>query len=274
MSEEQIKEALEQEELQNVVDEQEAQEEEHDELELNPVEQRAWDQGWRPEDQFEGNPDNWKTAGEYNLYGEMQEHVREAKAETRRKEAEFDSRIQSLNKLHEAQQAAAINDLKAQQRQAVEEADTAEFDRLQGQIDSHQTIEQAPVDPAKDPLIQAWEDKNPWVNDPDDEKGQQAIALYNIAAGRTGATVSSALAYAEEQLSKLYPSETPTNPRREMPSMTEQSSARPTGRRRSKELTMDDLTASERSEWQKFGNIMFSNEKDYLKAVADARKEK
>lgn len=273
MSEEQIKEALEQEELPNEPELE--QEEEHDDLpDLNPIEQKAWDQGWRPQDEFGGNPDNWKTAGEYNLYGEMQEHVREAKAETRRKEAEFDVRIENLNKLHEAQKTAAISDLKVQQRQAVEEADTAEFDRLQGQIEEHQKVEPTPnAEPAKDPLIQDWEDKNPWINDPESEKAQQAIALYNIAAGRPGATVKSALGYAEEQLAKLYPSETPTNLRREMPTMTEQSS-RPSGRRRSKELTMDDLTASERTEWQQFGSIMFSSEKDFLKTVADARKEK
>jgi len=271
MSEEQIKEALEQEELPN---EHEQEEEEEQLPELDPIEQKAWDQGWRPQDEFEGNPDNWKTAGEYNLYGEMQEHVREAKAETRRKEAEFDTRIQNLNKLHEAQKTAAISDLKIQQRQAVEEADTAEFDRLQGQIDEHQKVETIPdVEPAKDPVIQAWEDKNPWINNPDDEKAQQAQALWSVAAAKPGATAQSALDYVDINLAKLYPSETPTNPRREMPTMTEQS-ARPSGRRRSKELTMDDLTASERNEWQQFGSIMFTSEKDYLKAVADARKEK
>ena len=270
MSEEQIKEALEQEELQDVVDDQE----EQDELpELNPVEQKAWDQGWRPEEQFDGNPDNWKTADSYILYGEMQEQIRGVKHESSRKEAEFEARIQNLNKLHEAQQKNAIDSLKAQQRQAVEEADTAEFDRLQGQIDSHQTIESDPLAPAKDPVIEAWESANPWINDPSSEKAQQAQALWSVAASKPGATAQSALDYVDDQLSKLHPTETPTNPRREMPTMTEQS-ARPSGRRRSKELTMDDLTASERNEWQQFGSIMFSNEKDYLKAVSDARKEK
>ena len=270
MSEEQIKEALEQEEL---PDENEHEQEQEELPELNPAEQKAWDQGWRPQDQFEGNPDNWKTADSYILYGEMQEQIRGVKAESGRKEAEFESRIQNLNKLHEAQQKNAIDSLKAQQRQAVEEADTAEFDRLQGQIDAHQTVEQDPVTSAKDPVIQAWEDKNSWINDPNDEKAQQAQAFWSVAAAKPGATAQSALDYVDIQLAKLYPSETPTNPRREMPTMTEQS-ARPSGRRRTKELSMDDLTASERSEWEKFGSMMFANEKDYLKAVADARKDK
>ncbi len=197
------------------------------------------------------------------------------KNDSLRKEAEFEVRIQNLNKLHEAQKTAAINDLKVQQRQAVEEADTAEFDRLQGQIDVHQAEETIPdAGPAKDPVIQAWEDKNPWINDPNDEKAQQALAFWSIAAAKPGATAAQALNYVDGQLAKLYPTETPTNPRREMPTMTEQS-ARPSGRRgRSKELTMDDLTASERNEWQQFGSIMFTDEKQFLKTVADARKEK
>lgn len=270
MSEEQIKEALEQEEPQEAEEEQIEQEVLP---ELSPIEQRAWDQGWRPEDQFEGKPDNWKTADSYILYGEMQEQIRGVKAESWRKDAEHQADIVRLNQLHDARQKAAIDSLKAQQRQAVEEADTAEFDRLQGQIDSHQTVDQAEVVPAKDPVIQAWEDKNQWINDPNDEKAQQAQAFWSVAAAKSGATAQSALDYVDTQLAKLYPSETPTNPRREMPTMTEQS-ARPSGRRRSKELTMDDLTASERSEWEKFGSMMFANEKDFLKTVADARKDK
>ena len=163
MSEEQIKEALEQEEPQEVEEEQIEQEELP---ELSPIEQKAWDQGWRPEDQFDGKPDNWKTADSYILYGEMQEQIRGVKAESSRKDAQHEADIIRLNQLHDARQKAAIDDLKAQQRQAVEDADTAEFDRLQGQIESRQSFQQDPVTPAKDPVIQAWEDKNSWINDP------------------------------------------------------------------------------------------------------------
>lgn len=73
-------------------------------------------------------------------------------------------------------------------------------------------------------------------------------------------------------MAKLYPEmQTPSNPRREMPTMTEQS-RRPAQRGRNKELTMNDLTADERQQWQMFGSSMFKDEKTFLKAVADARK--
>ncbi len=111
------------------------------------------------------------------------------------------------------------------------------------------------------------------MNDPNSEKGQEAIALYNAAAMRPGATEQSALDYVDQRLAKLYPEEQqPVNPRLEMPTMTEQSTQRTTRQRGGKELTMNDLTAAERSEYEKFGRMMFKDEKSFLKTVADARK--
>lgn len=240
---------------------------------LTAAEQRAWNDGWRPEDQFEGNPENWKTAGEYNLYGEMQAQVREAKAETRRIQSQTEAQITSLNKYHEGKRQAELADLKAQQREAVDHADTERFDRLQTQIDEHQSP-LPDVDTGKAPEIAAWEaSQGEWINNPNDERTIQANAFYAIAAAKPGATYDSALKYVDDNLSKLYPEQKPqTNPRREMPTMTEQS-RRPAGRQRSgKELTMNDLTASERSDWEKFGSQMFTDEKQFLKSVADARK--
>lgn len=274
MSEDQIKQALEEESLGVVEDQQD--EEGHDndqeELNLSPIEQKAWNQGWRPQDQFEGNPDNWKTPEAYVLYGEMQEEIRAAKAESRRKEAEFEARIANLNKLHEAQTAAAIADLKAKQRQAVEEADSDEYDRLQTQIDQHEKASVTQTVPVqKDPEIAAWEARNPWIDEPGNEKAAVAQSLWSVAASKPGATAKSALDYVDAQLAKLYQDEIPSNPRRDMPTMTEQSK-RPQGRQRGRELTMNDLTSEEREQWTKFGHMMFKDQKEFLKAVADGRK--
>lgn len=275
MSEEQIQEALGQINESDIdqVDNQDSEQHQEEELNLSPIEQKAWDQGWRPEEQFEGNPDNWKTAGEYVLFGEMQQQINEVKAEQRRKDAANEARIANLNKLHEAQRAQAIEDLKAQQRAAVEVADTDEFDRLQRQIDNHKPVESTPAAPAKDPAIEEWEARNPWINDVESEKAQQAQAFWAVAGQKPGATAASALAYVDVQMAKLYPEESaPANPRREMATMTEQSRSQGRSRRGSRELTMSDLTRDEQMQWQQFGQAMFSSEKDFLKAVADSRK--
>jgi len=239
---------------------------------LSPTEQKAWDQGWRPEENFEGNPDNWKTAGEYILYGEFQEQLREEKSRTRRKEQEFDDRIANLNKYHDKKRESDIAALKVQQRVAVEEADTERFDQLQTEIDSHEAIEDD-VTPTVDPAITQWEKDNSWVMDANSEKAQQANAFFGIASSKPGATAASALAYVDEQIAKLYPEERQTNPRREVPTMTEQSRWPAPRSSKTRELTMNDLTNSEREEYKQFGSMLFSSDKDFLKAVADARKE-
>ena len=246
--------------------------------ELNAAEQKAWDGGWRPEEQFEGNPENWKTAREYNMYGEFQSQLRENKAESRRKEAEFDERLANSNKLHEARRKSEIDSLKAQRREAVEEADTDKYDKIQTQIDSHDTDTETTT-PTKDPVVAEWEAKNAWINDTGSEKYAQAQAAWSIAAGK-GMDNQAALDFVDSQLGKLYPEtqqeaqpEPQTNPRREAATMTETSTRRSPRQRGSKELTMSDLTRDEQKQWTQFGQEMFDDEKSYLKAVADARKE-
>jgi hypothetical protein len=271
MSEEQIAEALGagNEELPDNL-EQLVEDRQDEQPDLSPAEQKAWDDGWRPEDQFEGNPENWKTAGEYNLYGEMQTQVRDAKAESRRTQQEMDSRIASLNKLHAAQQEAAISDLKAQQRQAVEEADTDKFDRLQTQIEN--TVVEAPVAQPVDQDLAEWNAANTWISD-GSEKAQDTHGWYGRAMSQPGATTQSVLAYVNKRLTEVYPDQqAPTNPRRESATMTEQSRQPRQRQRNGKELSMNDLTASERGDYEKFGKLMFSTEKEFLKSVSDARK--
>jgi hypothetical protein len=271
MSEEQIAEALGagNEELPDNVDQLiEGQQEEQPDL--SPAEQKAWDDGWRPEDRFEGNPENWKTAGEYNLYGEMQTQVRDAKAETRRAQQDMDSRIASLNKLHSAQQKAAINDLKAQQRQAVEEADTVKFDQLQTQIEN--TVVEQPQAAPVDQDLADWNAANTWISD-GSEKAQDTHGWYGRALSQPGATTQSVLAYVNKRLAEVYPEQqAPTNPRRESATMTEQSRQPRQRQRAGKELSMNDLTAQESREYELFGKSMFKDEKQFLKSVADARK--
>ena len=242
--------------------------------ELSTEEQRAWDQGWRPEAEFDGDASRWKTAREYNMYGEHQQELRSLKEDQRRKNQDFDDRLVSVNKFHKAQMESKIKDLQSQQREAVESADTKEFDRIQTQIDDvkSQDAPVAPAAPTKDAVIVEWESKNSWIYG-DSEKASDAKAIFNsFQQSNPGATEGKALAYMDAKINKLYPPEQLTNPRREQPSMNERPSQQ-TPRRNNRDLSMNDLTNDERQGWSSFGQLMYKSEKDYLKAVADARKQ-
>lgn len=269
------------EEVEEIKEKDEIVELEEETLELTAKEQIAYDQGWRPEENFTGKDGNWKTAGEYIMYGEHQEQLREIKADQRKQASDFDNRISSLNKLHVAQTEAKIKNLKQAQREAVEDNDLEAFDKLETEI-KDQTDQQAKAaTPAatdsRPQEVVDWEANNPWINDANSKKVNDAQFYYKQAWDNPAlnGNYKAVFDYVDKQMAESHPSETPTNPRRSMPTNTEQSTRTTPRGGKSRALTMNDLTQDERSAWNQFSDAgLFSSEKEYLQAVTDTRKSK
>lgn len=239
--------------------------------ELSDIEQKAYDQGWRPKDDFEGPEGNWKSANQYVSDGEWLGKIKDLNQKMDAQARDFDDRLENVNKLNDARRDAEITALKKTQREAVEVADSAAYDDAQSKIeDLEKQADVAPVVPGKDPDIAAWESKNTWINEAGNEKAVVANGIWSTYTTQNpAATVQQALAHVDERIDKLYPSSTP-NPRRDAPNTSENSTRKP--QNKNKDLTMGDLTQSEQSEWNQHGQMMFKTEKAFLKAVKDARK--
>lgn len=241
-----------------------------EELQLSPIEQKAYDQGWRPQEDFSGDKDSWKTAREYVQYGEIMSLTKQNKKDNENLRRDFDERLENTNKLNEARRKSDIADLKKQQRDAVEMADSEAYDSTQKKIDDLEAqTEVTQSVPGKDPAITEWESNNAWINDPNDERAAVAQGIFtNYTAQNKGATIEQALAHVDGKINKFYPSDN-TNARRDAPNTTENVTRKPA--RRNKELTMNDLTSSEKQEYNMYGKSMFKTDKAFLKAVKDAR---
>lgn len=241
------------------------------EQEFSASEQKAYDQGWRPQEEFEGDEDNWKTAKEYNRDGEWLDKLKTERQRTDQMQRDFDDRLEASNQLHQARHKQELDSLKAKQREAVDLADTAAYDTATRQIDELKDQElptKAPQQKQQDPEITAWVDQNPWINDPNDDRTIMAQgALNQFQQSNPDGSISDAIKFVEERVNRLgKPS---GNPRRDQPNANE--NTRKPQQRRSRELTMGDLTPGEQSEWDKFGRTIFKTEKAFLKAVKDAR---
>ena len=239
------------------------------ELQLSDTEQKAFDQGWRPQADFEGPEDNWKTAKEYVRDGEFLATIRDLNKKVDSQKADFDQRLDNSNKLHEARKNKEIKDLIAQQRDAVRTSDTEAYDEAQEQINelNKTVIEDKPVTNDR-PVVNEWLAKNTWINDKSSDKADFANDTWNGYVTRNpNSSDVEALAHVESQLTKFYPANN-DNPRRNQQNSNETPAKR--GKRGSKALTMGDLTQDEQKEWSQFGS-MFKNEGDFLKAVKDAR---
>lgn len=237
--------------------------------ELSAVEQKAFDQGWRPEEDFSGPSENWKTPKEYIQAGEFMDQINALKGDMNKQQKSFDEQIVNVNKYNKAQTAAKIKELKAQQRESVELSDADGYDKAQLAIEDLQKEEiPEPAAQQTDSDIEDWNKKNPWFFEAG-EKSNDAKAFYNsYTDANPNATISQALAYLDKKINQVYPSSN-ENPRRNQPNSTESKSRRP--ERKSKGLTMGDLTASESSDWNLFASDMFT-EAEFLKTVADTRK--
>lgn len=238
---------------------------------LSDSEQKAFDQGWRPLEEFNGPEDNWKSAKEYIRDGEWMAKLKEKDQRLDKMEREFHDRVDNINKFNEAQRKQDIANLKAKQRDAVEMSDTEAFDSTQKQIDAleNQPVETKQAQPAADPDIAAWETKNPWINDLTDRRTAVAQGVFdNYGKQNPTATVAQALAHVDKEMSEIFPSNPKENPRRSQANTTENNNRRPA--RQGKELSMNDLTQDERNQWNQFGSMMFT-EKEFLKTIKDTR---
>ena len=249
----------------------EGQEEITQEIKFTPIEQKAYDQGWKPEDQFEGDKDNWKPAKEYVSYGKMVNQINDVKRLMNDQKSNFDSQLENVNKYHKATREAEIKKLKAGQREATKVSDLDTYDKNQEQID--QLEKEEPVKTveteSQPPEISAWIAKNSWFNDANDERGGVAESVWkNCLTKNPTWTNSQVLAHVDSRIESMYPT-TPTNPRRGQSNLSENNTT-PT-RKSSKSLTMNDLTPEERDSWNSFGEDLFKTKDNFLKTVAATR---
>lgn len=241
-------------------------------VKLSEIEQRARDQGHRPLEEFDGPEANWKTPEKYLQDGELINKIKSLQTRMDSQQQEFDTRLKNSNKLHKARQESEIKALKEEQRNAVIDSDTNKYDSTQKKIEDleSQTLDDEPVKGKSDPVMAAWEEKNPWINDDSDFKKRPVAqdVWSKFLKSNPEATTEQALIHVDAKLKEVFP-ENNTNPRREQQNTMENNN-RSSGNRKSKELTMNDLTQEERQEWDLFANDMFS-EKEFLKTVKDLR---
>jgi hypothetical protein len=241
--------------------------------EISPLMQEALDAGYKDKEAFVeagGDPEKHVSPHEFVRYGKLQKSMREQMRRFDQKEQEFEKRFEHLNQMHKTQMDLKISELKAQQREAVDEADGDKFDRAQTEIEKIQEQNTQPATTSdKHPSIVEWESDKEWINDEDDIRAQTAQGAWSAFFNKNpGGAVENALTYVDKQLAKLSPPP-PTNPLRDMPTATEQGK-RTSGKKRG--VTMDDLTHEEREMWRNGSEIWGGDQKAFLKSVEDSRK--
>lgn len=186
--------------------------------ELTPMEQRALEQGWVPQDEWQGDPDDWRPAKEYVDRGELLKSISELKRELRlQKEG-----VQEFRKHHEQVKELAykqaLADLRAQKKAALESGDADAVIEIDEQIadtrEKQKAVEapkpQTPQEPNE--VFVKWEQRNGWYRN---DRAMKAVAdeIARDLVNRGESDVSRILTEVDKEVRKAFPAKF-ENPRR------------------------------------------------------------
>ena len=154
------------------------------------IEIQAKAMGWRPEEEFKGDPGKWKDAETfvsdgYQILPILRERTKTMASKmdvTNQELAKTQGLLKTLTDHHkktdERAYERAMRDIKADQRKAVENQDIETYDKLDKALDDLEKPLETKGDPNVDPGFITWKDENPWYN----EKPSMAMFADSVAA--------------------------------------------------------------------------------------------
>lgn len=230
---------------------------------LTAAEEKAMEQGWVPQDEWEGDPEQWRPAKEFLDRGELFKKIEDQNRTIK----EFKRALEDLKghhaKTRDTEYKRALDTLKAQKVQAIEEGDAQSVVKIDDQIDlvkeeQRKLAAQAaePAVPELNPEFVAWTERNSWYErDTNMKIFADALGQRLAAAGKTPAAV---LAEVEKQVREEFPHKF-KNPNRDKPGSVEGSTNK--GGKANSDVVLSD---DERRVMQRFVRTGVMTEKEYL----------
>ena len=146
-------------------------------VETNPDVDKAVAGGWKPQEEWEGNPEDWVDAKQFNKNGEYIDHIKElssnykkAQKKLTKLEQDFGVLAEHHSKVREIEYKKAMTDLKTQKREALSSFDADRVMEIDDQIEElkdsqvKSTQQVTNKSQAISEELQEWIDENPWYN--------------------------------------------------------------------------------------------------------------
>lgn len=201
--------------------------------------EKAKQKGWAPIENWRGNPEDWVDAKEFlgreKLYSkihDLQKDIANIKNATQK---DFQVIAQHFSQMREVEYKRALDTLRAQRREAIQDGDLERADELEGQMDeikeARSQANNAPNAQATaaqpDPVFEAWKQENDWF-EKDATLRNEAIGIaVGFANANPGISQPEVLKYVTEKIRKFNPDKfgdqnsmenTPNQPAVESPS--------------------------------------------------------
>lgn len=151
-------------------------------------ESKAIEQGWRPKEEFEGDPSEFRSAKEFLERGEIFKQIHTLKRQNKVLQDGQVAMRQHYDRVAQDSYKKAMEDLRAERKEALREGDAEKVDIIEEKIEKVQATKPAPVQTPQgpNPAFVEWVEKNSWYEtdeDLHDFADAQAIIFLNKNPG-------------------------------------------------------------------------------------------
>lgn len=179
---------------------------------LTEIEQRAVEKGWRPREEYDGDPDRWRSAETFLALEEPIKRIEQQSKELKQIRNVLAEFKQHHTKVKEAEYERALKVLQKQKNQAMIDGEHEKFFELEEQIDEvkaekEEIVKEAarpiPQEQGPAPEFQAWVSRNKWYSDePEMRRKADKIGLGYATSGDSPDEV---LRQVEQDIRRMYP---------------------------------------------------------------------
>lgn len=234
------------------------------ETNFTDVEQEALNHGWKPKEEYEGDPSQWRSAETFMALKPFFERIDEQNKKLKRYERAQQEIMKDVANMRKTEYDRALRTLQAERKAAFDDGDLDRYHRLDDEIDEIkdqrrqiEVVQDTPQDvPDKSEFIE-WKTKNTWYER--DEALREWADSRGVSMAHSGMAPRDVLEQLEREVREKFP-ERFTNPNRSRPS----SVAAGDGQSRSSKPTMT-LTPEENKIMQTFVRQGIMTEEQYLK---------
>jgi len=250
------------------------------EVTLSPTEEKAMASGWRPEDEWDGESDEWIDAKTFNRNGEFMTRIQKQSKELSSNRDQMDklkSAMKELGehnkKIAEQEYKKAISALKKEKLLALEEEDHRAAEEIADKIDELKeakqeakeapAMEKPPADIAPAPEFTTWAGDNSWYHNDVILRGAADALGEEYANANPGAPLADVLDHVTKAIKGEFPNKFGNKNQSNPGSVTEKSS---NGRKAKKsKYSEKDLSDEQRQFAKMFVDTgAFENVQEYV----------
>lgn len=237
------------------------------ERQYSAIEQQALDQGWRPKEEFSGDPDAFIDAPEFVRRGELFSKIEHQSKELKQVRQALEALKDHNSKIREVEYNRALKSLEAARKQALVDGEHDQFFALEEKIEEVKQekleldtqLDSVKTDvPEVHPEFEAWVSRNTWY------KQDEAMAAFADRIGNKlaaqGMIPGEVLKQVEAEVKKRFP-DSFVNKKQSRPMAVE-----PAARSGSKSDSFQ-LDDTEREIMRKFVRTGVMSEKQYIEQL-------